>query len=165
MAGVTPGQAAAAVAIGIPAAVLVSLKLRYPTIRDDISLIQEYMGLFKVLRENVDRNRTVIDTFEENARNIPNKPFIFFQDECHTFGQVDRDANKMARFAQGTSKLKLGDTVAFLMPNSPIYVSSYLAFSKLGIATSFLNYNLKHHALLHCIKICEAKVVLCSKGE
>ena len=46
MAGITPGKVAAAVAIGIPAAVLVGLKLRYPTICEDIYLIREYMDGF-----------------------------------------------------------------------------------------------------------------------
>ena len=78
--GIMPGKVAAAVAIGIPAAVLVGLKLRYPTICEDIYLIREYMvmGLFKAMKEYLDRNRTVIDTFEEQTRIIPNKPFIFF---------------------------------------------------------------------------------------
>ncbi|XP_072039186.1 long-chain fatty acid transport protein 2-like [Amphiura filiformis] len=157
-----PNKAALA-AVGIPAALLVGLRLRYPTIRDDITLIRQQFDLLFAIKDFMDRNQKVIDTFEEHARNIPNKPFIFFKDECHTYGQVDRDANKLAHFMQESGKLGVGDTVAFLLPNAPVYVSSYLACNKIGVAASFVNYNLKHHALLHCIEICEAKVVLCSK--
>ncbi|XP_072038636.1 long-chain fatty acid transport protein 2-like [Amphiura filiformis] len=163
MAGVGTGKAVAAAAVGIPAGLLLYLRLKYPTIREDISLIRRQLALLALVEDKVAQHYTVLDNFEENAANVPNKPFILYKHECHTYGQVEREANKMAHYVQGSRKLKFGDTVAFLLPNAPMYVWNFLAFNKLGITTALLNYNLKPHALLHCIQISDAKVVLCSE--
>ena len=165
MAGIGSGKAVAAAAVGIPAAFLLYLRLKYPTIRDDITLIRKSLKTLKLVEDALNRNYTVLDNFEEIAASRPNRPFILFKHECHTYGQVEQQANKLAHFVEARGNLKYGDTVAFLLPNSPMFVWNFLAFNKLGIATSFLNYNLKPHALLHCIEICEAKVVLCSRGK
>lgn len=165
MSGVSGGQKIAAAAIGIPTALLVYLRLKYPSIRDDIASIRRSLRQLNIMNEALDKNYTVLDNFEEHARDTPNKPFIFFKHECHTYGHVDREANKMAHFAQDSGKLKFGDTVALLLPNAPSFIWNFLAFNKLGVGTAFLNFNLKPQALLHCITISEAKIVICNKGK
>ncbi len=155
---------AAIAAVGIPTAILAGIRLRYPTIRDDITVIRKNLDALNGMKDLINRNQTVVDTFEEQAERVPNKPFLFYKDECHTFGQVDRDANKLAHFLQD-SGLTVGDAVAFVLPNAPVYISSFLACNKIGTAAAFVNYNLKHHALLHCIRLSDAKAVLCSKGK
>ena len=107
------------------------------------------------------RNKTVADVFSETVARHPDKNAILFEDQCWTFRQLDSYANKIAHFFLEHG-LKRGDTVAMFMENCPEYIGLWLGLSKIGVKSSFINYNLRESALLHCLCICEPKAIVYS---
>jgi acyl-CoA synthetase (AMP-forming)/AMP-acid ligase II len=59
--------------------------------------------------------------------------------------------------AQG---VKPGDLVAFYLQNSPDFMFAWFGLLAIGAAPAMINYNLGGKALLHCLKISGAKLML-----
>ena len=155
----------AALAVGVPAAVAGYLRLKYgPTIWADIGAFRRGLILMKEFQKLLASNTTIIDLFEDHVQKTPSKPLLLFEDESYSYLDIDQESNRMARFIQHSGVIGLRDTVAVLMHNEPGFISTWLAFNKLGVATALLNYNLKSASLLHCIKVSGAKAVVCGRG-
>lgn len=56
--------------------------------------------------------------------------------------------------------MRPGDIVAVYLQNSPEFIIIWLALWSIGCAPAFLNYYLAGNALVHCLKISTAKLVL-----
>ena len=157
--------AAAATVAGLPIAAAVALRLKYgPTVFDDLVAIRRQAALRRTLLHFKQKNIKLIDFFEAHVKETPDKAFVLYKDEVHTFGDLDNEANKFANFVQKSGLLACKDTAAIFMFNKPSFVLSWLAFSKLGIKIALFNCSLKGEALLHCIKACKVKVIACGKG-
>ena len=161
----TPGEIAFGAALGIPAALLTYVRLKYPTVWKDIRAIQISKRQAAICQEMEANSLTIVDVFERQVINRSHKPFILYEDASFTYQDVDRETNKLARFIQHCGALKMRDTVAFFIHNEPAFLWSYLGFNKLGIAAALVNINLRLQSLLHCITICGAKAVICGKGK
>lgn len=53
-----------------------------------------------------------------------------------------------------------GDAVSFYMTNSVDFVLAMLGTWAIGSFPAFINYNLTGEGLIHCLKLCESKVLL-----
>lgn len=53
-----------------------------------------------------------------------------------------------------------GDIVAFFLTNSPEFLMAWLGLWAIGCAPAMINFNLSGDALLHCLKVSGAKVML-----
>lgn len=53
-----------------------------------------------------------------------------------------------------------GDLVAMYLWNSPDFYMIWFAMWCLGAAPSFINYNLEGKALLHCLDVCQSKLII-----
>uniref|UniRef100_A0A8C2WXR6 long-chain-fatty-acid--CoA ligase n=1 Tax=Cyclopterus lumpus TaxID=8103 RepID=A0A8C2WXR6_CYCLU len=102
----------------------------------------------------------LLDRFLEQVARQPHKKFILFEESSYTYSQVDKESNKVARALSTHGHLKEGDTVALFLGNEPQFVWIWLALTKLGCISSFLNYNIRSKSLLHCFSCCEAKVLV-----
>jgi fatty-acyl-CoA synthase len=69
-------------------------------------------------------------------------------------------ANRLANWCASSLALKEGDVVALVMSNRPEFVITWLAFAKIGVATAFINHNLRGSSLEHCIRIARACAVV-----
>lgn len=56
--------------------------------------------------------------------------------------------------------IKPKDLVGFYMQNSPDFIFAWMALWSIGAGPAMINYNLSGKALLHCLKICNAKIIL-----
>jgi acyl-CoA synthetase (AMP-forming)/AMP-acid ligase II len=56
--------------------------------------------------------------------------------------------------------VKPGDLVGFYLMNSPDFMFAWLGLWSIGAAPAMINYNLAGKALLHCLKISGAKLLL-----
>ncbi|XP_021238311.1 bile acyl-CoA synthetase [Numida meleagris] len=107
---------------------------------------------------------TLLQVFQSHARRRPHHPLLLFQDEVHTFGDMERRSNRAARAFALRLGLRPGQTVAVFLPNVPAYVWTWLALAKLGCAMACLNCNVRGRALLHARSAAQADVVLsCSE--
>ncbi|NP_001090443.1 solute carrier family 27 member 6 L homeolog [Xenopus laevis] len=103
---------------------------------------------------------TVVENFIQQAKRVPNKPFLIFQEQVHTYRDVDKRSNQVAQVFMKYSPLKKEDTVAMLMSNEPDFVNVWFGLAKLGFRVAFLNYNVRSRSLLHCFHSCGAKMLV-----
>ncbi|KAK0146690.1 Long-chain fatty acid transport protein 6 [Merluccius polli] len=103
---------------------------------------------------------TVVDRFVEQARRVPDKPFIVYEGAVHTYRDVDRRSDRVARVFLRRGTPRRGDVVALLMDNEPDFVCVWFGLAKLGCAVAFLNTNIKSRSLLHCFNCCGAKTLV-----
>ena len=158
--------AAAAAVLGLPVLGAAYLRLKYgPRLTDDIAELYASYLVLKRLKYMEKNHIFMIDVFESRVKETPDKTFLLYQDEKYTFSDLDKEGNRLARFMQSDGRLLCKDSAAILMLNDPGFLVTWLACSKLGLKTAFLNYNLKSSALLHCIKACTVRAVLVGKGK
>jgi fatty-acyl-CoA synthase len=124
----------------------------------DRKVTQEKMGILSAgtLRHTPSQGYTVADRIEETARAHPDRVFLHFGDREVTYGDLDRDASRVARVAHAAG-LGTGDAVALLMENRPEFITTWAGLAKLGVVTALLNPNVRGQALVHEIEAAGAK--------
>lgn len=96
---------------------------------------------------------------EESFHKQWNDRAIWSRERSWTFGEM---YDQTVRYAQWLLDEGIcpGDLVAFYLMNSPEFMMLWFATLCIGAAPAFLNYNLEGNALLHCLKVCETKLVI-----
>lgn len=56
--------------------------------------------------------------------------------------------------------VKPGELVAMYMTNTPQFIFVWFACAAIGAAPAFINYNLEGKALMHCLAVCETKLLV-----
>ena len=97
------------------------------------------------LAEKVERNR--------------DKPYLYFQDRAFTYGEVDRQCNRVAN-AMLALGVKKGDHVALVLPNCPEWVFSWLGLAKIGAITVAVNPQLKADGLAYALQQSDASLAI-----
>ncbi|XP_073685592.1 long-chain fatty acid transport protein 6 [Garra rufa] len=147
-------------AVGIATLLLVQRKF-YPYFWDDLMY---YVKVRRVGRAMMARMKsgvvTYLQCFELQARNIPDKPFVVFEEQILTYRDVDERSNRFANVLQSHCGLKHGDVVALLMNNEADFICVWFGLCKLGCEVAFLNFNIKAQSLLHCLNSCGAKALV-----
>ncbi|XP_059192025.1 hsFATP2a_ACSVL_like domain-containing protein [Centropristis striata] len=105
---------------------------------------------------------SVLDCFLDAAKRHPNKIFVHFEGREYTYGEVDKQSNRVGRALQAAAGLKEGDTVALFLANEPSFIWTWLGLAKLGCSAALLNFNIRSKGLLHCFSCCGAKVIIAS---
>ncbi|XP_038123781.1 very long-chain acyl-CoA synthetase-like [Cyprinodon tularosa] len=139
-----------------------ALKTFFPYLWVDV----QYVGvLMRILFKYVaNRRRTppffALERFLERRAALSEKPFIVFGDEIYTYGETDKESNKIANALLSQPGYKPGFTAALFMGNEPSFLFTWLALAKLGSPVALLNYNIRSKSLLHCFNCCKAKVLI-----
>nr|DBA31658.1 TPA: hypothetical protein GDO54_007451 [Pyxicephalus adspersus] len=102
----------------------------------------------------------MLDVFLLQVSVRPDQTFILYQDQAHTYKDIDLKSNQAAWALREHAKLTKGDCVSIFAANEPAYVWVWLALSKLGCPMACLNYNIRTKSFLHCFKISGAKVLI-----
>lgn len=108
---------------------------------------------------------SILDCFLDAVKRHPKRIFVHFEGRSYTYGEVDKQSNKVARALQAEARLKEGDTVALFLANEPSFIWTWLGLAKLGCPAALLNFNIRSKSLLHCFSCCGAKVIIASPGE
>lgn len=97
--------------------------------------------------------------FEESVQRKPNDECIWSRDGCYTWQQTYDRVHQFAQWflQQG---VKPGDLVAFYLTNSAEFIQAWLGLWAIGAAPAMINYNLAGKALIHCLKVSGAKLLL-----
>ena len=97
------------------------------------------------------------------AQTKPDGEALWSRAGCFTWKQRYDRANQYAQFflSQG---VKPGDLVALFMINSPDFVAAWVGLWAVGAAPALVNCHLTSKALLHCLKISTAKLILVDGG-
>ena len=83
-----------------------------------------------------DGTRTLVALLETRAREIPEAPFVVFDDldggvTARTYGEFDRDANRAAHVLRRLG-VGRGDTITLLLANCPEFLALWFGAAKLG---------------------------------
>jgi acyl-coenzyme A synthetase/AMP-(fatty) acid ligase len=88
-----------------------------------------------------------------------NERAIWSRERSWTFGEMYEQTVRYAQWLLDEG-IGPGDLVAFYLINSPEFMMLWYATLCIGAAPAFLNYNLEGQTLLHCLKVCETKLVI-----
>ncbi len=96
------------------------------------------------------------DRIEAQVRKRPERPALIQGDRILRYDELDRAANRFARWAHDRG-VRRGDVVALLLGNRPETPIAWYGLAKIGAVSALLNHHLRGQALAHCIAISEAK--------
>ncbi|KAI9042352.1 putative very-long-chain acyl-CoA synthetase family protein (CefD1) [Aspergillus affinis] len=102
--------------------------------------------------------------FEEAAARYPDTTCIWTREAQYTYREA---VTRAARYAQWfrSKGVQRGDIVAFYLQNSADFLIAWLALLSIGCGPATVNYNLTGDALVHCLKISGAKLLLVDEDE
>src|SRR5579859_2681124 len=102
---------------------------------------------------------TIPRALREASAKWPDKTYLDFSGEKHTFAEVDRESTRIAHglAALGVSK---GDRVCSILDNVSDLVFVWFAVNKLGAVSVPINTSLKGEYLRHQIADSGAKVIV-----
>lgn len=103
--------------------------------------------------------------FEYQVRRLPShEEAIWSRTGCYTWAETYANACRYGQFMlqQGVQPGKL---VAMYMMNRPEFLFTHLGSWSIGSAPAWINYNLAGDALVHCLKVAEAKVIVVDEDE
>uniref|UniRef100_UPI0037E76973 long-chain fatty acid transport protein 2 n=1 Tax=Semicossyphus pulcher TaxID=241346 RepID=UPI0037E76973 len=140
------------------------LKSLFPYFSEDCAYILRSLklGVRLVKYKKVKPFYSIVDRFLDVVKKDPRKIFLHFEGREFSYGDVDKQSNKVARALQAEAGLKEGDSVALFLANEPSYVWTWLGLAKLGCPAALLNFNIRSKSLLHCFSCCGAKVLIAS---
>ncbi|KAK7126257.1 hypothetical protein R3I93_021593 [Phoxinus phoxinus] len=147
-------------AVGIATLLLVQRRL-YPYFWEDLLYYARVRRVGTAMMARMKRGVvTYLQCFELQARNIPQKPFLVFEDQVLSYRDADVRSNRFAGVLRAQCGLKHGDVVALLMNNEPDFICVWFGLCKLGCEVAFLNFNIKSQSLQHCLHSCGAKALV-----
>ncbi|XP_070762784.1 long-chain fatty acid transport protein 2 isoform X2 [Enoplosus armatus] len=152
------------VVAGLAALSVLFLRTPFPHLSEDCTYILRSIKLGVRLLRYKKRKPfySILDCFLDAAKRHPGKTFLHFEGREYSYGQVDKQSNKVARALQAEVRLKEGDAVALFLANEPSFVWTWLGLAKLGCPAALLNFNIRSKSLLHCFSCCGAKVIIAS---
>ncbi|XP_072242156.1 long-chain fatty acid transport protein 2-like [Leuresthes tenuis] len=135
-----------------------------PYFSDDCAYILRSLKLgFRLIKyKKIKPFYSILDCFLDAVKRHPAKILLHFEGRTYSYGEVDKQSNKVARALQAEARLKEGDAVALFLPNEPCFVWTWLGLAKLGCPVALLNFNIRSKSLLHCFSCCGAKVIIAS---
>lgn len=95
----------------------------------------------------------------ESCKRQPHDRAIWTRERSWTFQEVH---DQTVRYAQWMLDMGIrpGDLLAMYLTNSAEFVMIMFATLCIGAGPAFINYNLEGKALMHCLKVCETKLLI-----
>lgn len=97
--------------------------------------------------------------FEDVVKAQGNAEAIWSHTECLTYNQAYDRTNQYAQWFL-SQNVKPGDLVVLYMANSADFMLAWLGLIAVGATPAMVNTNLASKALVHCVEIAKAKLVL-----
>ncbi|XGW29556.1 hypothetical protein V3C99_008969 [Haemonchus contortus] len=136
----------------------------YLTLNRDVSglylILDLKFDLWKKLRENRGLHEIFLDVVKRNSQKTA--MIDIETGRSFTFEAFNKECNRYANFFQEQG-FRAGDVVALFMENSVDFVAAWVGLSKLGVATAWINCNLKREPLAHCIQTSRAKAIITTR--
>jgi citronellyl-CoA synthetase len=96
---------------------------------------------------------------EKLVEDVPDKIALLFEDKSWNWKEVNIESNKFTNYFLNIG-LKPQDTVGIILENSPEYLFCTLGISKIQGISALVNINQRKQALIHAIKIVDAKKII-----
>ena len=115
-----------------------------------VSQVRLFKLFHRTLRHKLTDAQTVGDLIEERTAAHPERPFLYFEDRCLSYGEFNAAANRVAHWARGCG-LRAGDRVALLMENRPEFLCAWAGLAKLGVIVPLINPQLRGESLRYVL--------------
>ena len=102
--------------------------------------------------------------FEAAVSKYPNTTAIWSREGTYTYKETQDWTYQYASFFLNHG-VNPGETVAFYLQNSPHFMFAWLGLWAIGCAPAMINFNLTGDALIHCLKVSGAKLVLVDDSD
>ncbi len=112
-----------------------------------------------LMQSRAKSGRTVPDLLEASMDRHRDRIAIEFEGRTLTYGQVEAQANRIARWAL-TQGLRRGDVVALFIETRPEFFTAWFGLAKVGVVTALINAQLSGASLAHCVRIAGARTVI-----
>ncbi|WKY04951.1 hypothetical protein Q1695_005731 [Nippostrongylus brasiliensis] len=136
----------------------------YLTLNRDLSglflILDIKFDLWKKLRENRGLHEIFLEVVEKNRQKTA--MIDIETGRSFTFESFNRECNRYANFFQEQG-FRSGDVVALFMENCVDFVAAWMGLAKIGVATAWINCNLKREPLAHCIQTSRAKAIITTR--
>jgi len=96
---------------------------------------------------------------ERSASVYPDKPALFYGDQCRTYSQLNDRVNRLAG-ALRQAGIEKGDRVAFLVPNIPAMLEGHYGPLRLGAVLVGINIRLSAREIAYILNHSGAKVLV-----
>lgn len=95
-----------------------------PWLKYDLQFMKVGKALGQKLAKDMETRRYIIEMFEDTVARCPKKTMIIFEDREYTYEFINEQAKRVANIAYEW-KLKIGETVAIFIQNSPSFVWTF----------------------------------------
>lgn len=122
----------------------------------------EILNVFNAKKTVYNRNKTVLECFEENVMKYPNKPAIVSEGNYLTYHRLNERANQIAHYLvkQG---IKPNDVVGVMIDKSIDYMVAIIAIGKCGGIYVSLNRDLPDERVKYMLENANAKMILTTR--
>ncbi|KAK2815878.1 hypothetical protein Q5P01_026345 [Channa striata] len=131
------------------------------TIKRDLMCLLVILRVRFSMYQNFRNRRTIPALFGRMVILHPHKPALVYEatGEVWSFRELQERCNAVAHWAlaQGWAE---GDVVALYMESHPLVVALWLGMAMVGVEAAFINHNLRHHSLLHCVRVSGARAMV-----
>ena len=97
--------------------------------------------------------------FADSVARYPSTRAIWSRSGEYTWQETHDQACRHAQYFLALG-VRPGQLVAFYLQNSPEFMFAWLGLWAIGCAPAFINWNLSGEALLHCLRVSGARVLL-----
>jgi fatty-acyl-CoA synthase len=133
------------------------VNLRY--LYQDLREIPLIVKLARAVREVRGDAKTCGLLLRTQAETIPDRPALRFENESLSYGELNRQANRVASLF-GKEGVGKGTPVAIMMENSPTMLAAECAVGKLGAIGALINTHLFDDGLRHVLRVSAARHLL-----
>lgn len=97
----------------------------FPWIGYDIPVIKKGKQVAKMIEDDLENSRFLIDLFETSVNRVPKRTCLIFEDRLYTYEFINKQACKVANAALSLG-LRFGDTAIMFMHNEPAFLWTLL---------------------------------------
>ena len=105
---------------------------------------------------------TIRDAFQDTVKLFPDKTAIIYQDERHTYAEVDKYADTIAAYFYQKG-LRAKDRVILFLPHMPEWLNIWLAMQRIGVAVIPVTHFYGSTEILYIGKDSGAKIIFCGE--
>lgn len=133
----------------------------------DINLLSqaekdEIINKFNNTSYEYNKTSTIVELFEKQVQQTPNKTAIIFEDKKITYSVLNKKANMIANYLRDNHNIKPGDFVSILLKRSIDLIACILGIVKSGATYVAIDPDYPTDRINYMINNCESKLVFAS---
>lgn len=148
---------------------MIELVLKQPDILiKDIKIVdkkeeQLILSEFNNTNFNYDKNKTILQVFEENVRNNPAKAALVFENQCYTYSELNQLSNKLAHYLLSLNIPK-NSVIGFMLERSINTIIAMLATLKANMAYMLIEKSLPEDRIIYMLKNAKSPLLVTSSN-